>query len=138
MTDDNNVPPRHVKPNAPHVAIIATVVLVLGGLGAALLAEDERSLQLIIGLVISTVPALVAAAYAERASRDIRNGTVTQKAREGTTRALRDTGMVEATSQAMAMAIVAELLRRNLVDDATTDDELARAVSEVMRQRGVG
>lgn len=134
--------PKTMASNAPHVAIGATVVLVVVGVAAALIADDRASLTALLALVVTTVPALVAAAYAERASRDIRNGTVTQKAREGTTKALEDTGVAQ---RAMVMETLSELLQRNLneppppvvnvVPGHEDADELADRVAAALERR---
>lgn len=67
----------------------------------------------IIGLIASTIPGLIAAVYSERASRDIRNGTVTDKAAEGAQKALDNTGITEvvANSQQTSNAALQALTR---------------------------
>lgn len=90
---------REIAPNTPHYAMIATVLLIVGGIVAAMVANDDKSLSLLLGLIVTTVPSLLAAGYAERASRDIRNGTITEKAREGAEQALNDTGVTQAVEE---------------------------------------
>lgn len=85
-------------PNAPRTALMAAAVLL--GLAVTLVAIlamtgslNDRSTPLvvaIVSMVVTTVPGLVAATYAERASRDLRNGTVVEKARQGAVKAFHD------------------------------------------------
>jgi hypothetical protein len=90
---------KRIPPNAPHLAIISTVVLIVAGIVGATIVNDDRSFELLVGLIITTVPSLGAMAFAERASRDIRNGTVTEKARQGTRKALDETGVTQAVTE---------------------------------------
>lgn len=83
--------------NLPIVSICAAVVLVIfaGFLVIFTPASSLTEEHDIIALVITLVPTLIAAAFAERASRDIRNGVVADKAKEGATQALIDTGVAQ-------------------------------------------
>lgn len=99
----------NVPPNAPVAAlgtaallIVAGVVLVLSGHGGA----NDGSL--LVGLVVTTIPSLLAAGYAERASRDVRNGTVTEKARQGARKAIQDAGVVTREGPAVQAALTAQ------------------------------
>ncbi len=81
----------------PVVAVGAVVILVgfmtlliLGlGVSGRLDANSTPFLVTLLGLVGSTVPGLLAAGFAERASRDIRDGAV----KESLTVALEETGL---------------------------------------------
>lgn len=84
--------------NLPIVSICAAVVLVIFA-GFLVIFTPSTSINEahdVIALVITLVPTLIAAAFAERASRDIRNGVVADKAKEGATQALIDTGVAQA------------------------------------------
>jgi len=84
--------------NFPRTALVAALsltALVVGLVGVLAVTDSltETATPLVvslISLVAGTVPGLVAATYAERASRDIRNGTVVAKAKEGAVQALQD------------------------------------------------
>jgi hypothetical protein len=49
-----------------------------------------------VGLIVTTVPSLIAAGFAERASRDIRNGVVKDKVAD----ALEETGVAQVARDA--------------------------------------
>lgn len=98
--------------NLPVYSLIAAVVFV--GLAVAALvfvpADDVRITQvvLLVGLVVSTVPSLIASAYSERTSRDVRNGVLVDQVKVGTKQALTEHGVVtrdgpyvHATTQAL-------------------------------------
>lgn len=84
--------------NFPRAALTAAAALfgmvcVLVGVLAFTGKLDDRATPLVVsllGMVATIVPGLVAATYSERASRDIRNGTVVAKAREGAVQAFAD------------------------------------------------
>lgn len=105
----------------PLYALIATVVFVLSTVLLVIFAPPEhQGVATLLGLLVSTLPSLVAAFSAERASRDIRNGMVEEKARAGAVAALQETGVtdiVEVTqrgqSAIMTMQALARLLERN-------------------------
>lgn len=107
------------KTNLPVVAVICTTVVLVVALGAATAARSEDQLERIIGLVLTTVPSFAALWYAERASRDIRNGTVTEKARQGTHIALEESGVtdvVEVTQKGASSVVALEALAALLAD----------------------
>lgn len=99
--------------NFPRAALTAAACLV--GLVVALVAIlavsgslNDKATPLvvsIIGMVAGVVPGLVAATYAERASRDIRNGTVVEKAREGAVKAFHDPQAKAQVRQAAVQAL---------------------------------
>lgn len=90
--------------NVPVYSLIAVVALVgLAVLGLAIIPLDAKTTPLfytVIGLIVTTVPSLIAATFAERTARDVRNGLVEDKVRKGTHTALKESGVtdvVEAT-----------------------------------------
>ena len=99
--------------NFPRTALMAAAALV--GLTVALVAIlavtgslDDRSTPRVLsigGMVVTMVPGLVAATYSERASRDIRNGTVVAKAKEGAVQALHDPQALAQVRQAAGEAL---------------------------------
>jgi hypothetical protein len=92
---DNNVAPRT---NLPVISIIAAVSLVGLAIVALIFVHlDDRTTPVflsVIGLIVTTVPSLIAAAYAERVSKDVRNGVVEDKVRTATKDALAEHGVV--------------------------------------------
>lgn len=99
--------------NMPVYSLAAAVLLivVLAILVAVVPTDKLSSAQVatFIALVVTTIPSLFAAAYAERTSRDVRNGVVVEQARKGATAALEETGVTEVVeaSQHGATSVVA-------------------------------
>lgn len=99
--------------NFPRTALTAACVLtglvvaLVGVLAVtgALTAEATPLVVSIIGFVGVMVPGLVGATYAERASRDIRNGTIVAKAKEGAVQALHDPQAIAQVRQAAGEAL---------------------------------
>jgi hypothetical protein len=78
--------------NKPLYAMITIGIMFATAVILVLFANpaSSPSLLIVLGLIASSTPSLVAAIYSERASRDIRNGVVADKAREGAAQALED------------------------------------------------
>lgn len=73
------------------IVVAAVVTLAVTG------SLDDQSTPLVvnlIGMVVLAIPTLIAAAFAERASRDIRNGTLKNKAKEGAKEAIEEKGVL--------------------------------------------
>lgn len=109
--------------NMPILAITTAVLLV----GFAVLVVvmgygDQGGGALLVGLVLTTVPSLIAAAFAERVSRDVRNGVVEHKAKHGAKQALHESGMTPAQLQRLA-----DLLR---INTAVTVEDMAERRDE--------
>lgn len=89
----NGRDPR-LNSNLPIYALICAVAFFALAVAALAVVDlDDNTtpgLLMLVGLVVTTVPSLVAAAFSERAARDIRNGTVTQKVKD----ALQELGYV--------------------------------------------
>jgi hypothetical protein len=107
------------RTNTPLYALVASIVFVIAAVLLVLYAPPGRE-TVILGLIASTLPSLVAAFASERASRDIRNGVVEAKVREGTKTALKDTGVLDVVessargeSTTLAMQALAKLLELN-------------------------
>lgn len=101
-----------VRVNLPLASLVTAVTLVAIAVVALILvkpgAETTPVLISIVGLIVSTVPSLIAAAYSERTSRDIRNGVVEAKMKTAARQALeehqvltRDGPFVGASTQAL-------------------------------------
>ena len=74
------------------------IIIIVAVVGVALVDLDRNSTPIfvsIVGLIATSVPALIAAAFAERSSHDIRNGVVEEKAKRGTHKALEEAGVTE-------------------------------------------
>lgn len=119
---------KRIPPNAPHLALLSAVVLVVTGIVAALVADDKVSLTALLALIGTTVPSLVAAAFAERASRDIRNGTVVEKARQGAEKALQDTGVEQVAREIdpAALNVLIGMLENLINENGKEGDESDR------------
>lgn len=137
--DNTNVPK-----NAPIFALAAAVVMLLAGAGVVVSGNGGKNDgSLLVGLVVTTIPSLIAAGYAERTSRDVRNGTVTEKARQGTRKAIEEAGVVtrdgpvvEAalTSQAASTAALTALLER-VMPAVEHNTDVTEAVADALDVR---
>lgn len=89
-------------PKAPLYSLIATLTFVIAAVVLLLFANPENdNTGVFLALIFSTVPSLVAAFASERASRDIRNGTIVEKAREGSQQALDNSGVTAVAQSAV-------------------------------------
>lgn len=111
MADPSGRPPGPTT-NLPFYSLIAAVLFVaLAVLALVFVPRDDTrmaQLVLVIGLIVTTVPSLIASAFAERTSRDVRNGVLVDQVKTGTKQALvehnvvtRDGPYVAATTQAL-------------------------------------
>jgi len=73
--------------NTPYLAF-ATIALFVTAVVVLIITDHAEDSTLFIGFVITTCPSIVAAIFAERAAKDIRNHVVQEKARAGTEQAL--------------------------------------------------
>ena len=98
-----------VPGGVPKVALLVTALCLFGVVAAVVTALslsgrlDARSTPLVVtlvGFVVTTVPALLGATYSERASRDIRNGVVVDRARVGAAQAIREEQVITNTNDA--------------------------------------
>lgn len=92
------------------LAFVAAVVILI------VTNHEQGNGGMFIAFAISTLPSLVAALFAERSARDIRNGVVQDKVRQGATDALQETGVTEVAqtalqTQAPALTALAQLLQ---------------------------
>lgn len=97
--------------NMPLWSLLSAVVLVIT-LGVVILVTPVDKLSasqtgIFIALIVSSVPSLLAAAYAERTSRDVRNGVVAEKAREGAVQAIEEQGVLTQSGPVATAAIAA-------------------------------
>lgn len=76
--------------------------LILAGFAVFLIATghaDGGNGQLLMAFIITTLPSLFAAGFAERTSRDVRNGVIVEKSRQGAHKALTESGVTEAVAE---------------------------------------
>ncbi len=116
--------------NRPIYSLVAAIILVALVIVALIVVPHERNDQLLIvvGLIVSTVPSLLAAGFAERTARDVRNGVVQQKAREGAQQALDDSGVtdvVNATQRGASTVAAIAALSQLTESDPMKRDALA-------------
>lgn len=106
-----NVGTPHNKNNLPVVAAGTMVILI--GYAVLLAVTGHMSDQIVGGLIVSTIPSLAAAGFAERAARDIRNGVVQDKAKAGVHEALAETGVTDVVATAQeTQPVVLDTLAR--------------------------
>lgn len=124
MEETTMTAPQHYTPtNGARTAVLATlglvgVVAVLIGVLAVTGSLDDRATPLVVslvGMVVAVVPATLGAVFSERASRDIRNGTVAAKAREGAVQAIREEQVLTRTGPVVTaeVAALSELVQIN-------------------------
>lgn len=137
-------PYREDRPNVTNAPIYAlgSAVLMLGA-GAVVVMSGHGGANggnLLIGLVVTTIPSLIAAAFAERTARDVRNGTVTEKARLGASKAISEAGVVtrdgpavQAAMQASAASTAAlTTLLQNLAPKLEHNTDVTEAVADAV------
>ncbi len=76
------------RENLPIAALVSGVVLLISAMTLLVTVDVERqttpAFVTILGLLVTSIPSLFAAAFAERAARDIRNGVVRESVKEAT------------------------------------------------------
>lgn len=115
----NDIPSRT---NLPVVSLLAAVSLIGIAVVALIFVHlDDRTTPVflsLIGLIVTTVPSLIAAAYAERVSKDVRNGVVEAKTKTAVKEALNEHQVV--TRDGPFVAASTEALLRVLADRGVT------------------
>lgn len=124
------------------IAAIISVVLLIGFviLGVVFANPATNNILIIIaGLVVSTVPSLLGAAFSERAARDIRNGVMHKKVVEGTKQALEEVGVtdvVEASQRGQATLVAIQALSRLLENNTNVTERNSDIHTEDGGHRG--
>lgn len=86
--------------STPFYTLATTLIFLAAAVVLALTdAANAGGGAVLLAFLISTMPSLVAAGFSERVSRDVRNGTIVEKARQGTVQALAETGVTDAIEQ---------------------------------------
>lgn len=115
MSDVPTTTSINAKTNLPLFTLGAAVILIALLILALIFipARNQLTTDLLVTSVMGSIPGLIAAAYSERNSRDMRNGVVEQKVKDGATKALKETGVtdvVEASGRGASSAAAVEAL----------------------------
>jgi hypothetical protein len=136
MSGGSNEAGGFVPGGVPKVALLVaavsmfalTVALVVAlTLAGRLDAQSTPLVVTLVGFTTTLLPGLFAAVFAERAARDIRNGVVVDRAREGAAQAIRDeqvvtrTGPVVSTELAALAELVGSVREQRAAMQANTD-----------------
>lgn len=79
--------------NTPRLTVVVAVLVLIGIAATVVLrTQSEMAAATLVQTVALAVPVLLGAAYAERTHRDVRNGVVTEKVRQGAVLALEEEG----------------------------------------------
>lgn len=111
--------PRN-KNNLPLYTFILAGLMLIAAVLAIVFAPNANDAHSLVEFVILSFPGFVAAGFGERNHRDIRNGVVQEKVKQGALDAFKESG-VQATVDAagrgeatnLAMQALAELLKAN-------------------------
>jgi hypothetical protein len=113
--------------NIPWTSVIVFVACLAA---IVFLVSSGHSTNATVTVLIGLLPSLVAAGYAERTSRDVRNGVVEQKVKVGARAALDETGVTAVAAQSgestkLAMLALSKLLETNTA--ATNANTIAQS-----------
>lgn len=112
MSEVPTTTPISSKTNLPLFTLGAVCVLVALGIIAAIFipARNQSTVDLLVTMIIASVPGMIGAAYSERNSRDMRNGVLEQKAKDGATKALQETGVTDTVDASGRGAVAAKAI----------------------------
>lgn len=79
--------------NFPWTSVVTLGILVVAVV--VLSVVNGNSHGEIVTVLVGLIPGILAAGYAERTNRDVRNGVVQEKAKAGTLQALSETGVTD-------------------------------------------
>jgi hypothetical protein len=93
---NENRPPYRISIVGAVVAVIATTGAVIVGVAfsSGMSSDTTPILAGLLAIVGSTVPSILSLVKVEQVSNDIRNGVVTEKARQGAEQAIENKGVV--------------------------------------------
>lgn len=86
--------------NMPWTTVVLLAILVVAAVVLIVFGNGKGDSTTLLSILIGAIPALFASGYAERNARDIRNGVLTEKAKEGATQALHETGVTQVIAAA--------------------------------------
>jgi hypothetical protein len=98
------------NPNPPTnrpVWAFASLVVFVGSLTLLYATGKDSGAGLLIAVAVGNLPTLVAAVASEQAARDIRNGTVSRKAKEGALEAIDESGVLTRTGPVAVASLAA-------------------------------
>lgn len=81
---------------------LAAIVVFVGSMTALYLTDKADGAGVLLAVSAGTLPSLCAALYSERTARDVRNGTIRKKAKEGALEAIETSGVAEAVHDVRA------------------------------------
>lgn len=121
----------NTRNNLPLYSLGSAILLLLSAVIAVVVVDPSKQSTpvfiSVMGLILTTVPSLLAAAFAERTARDVRNGVVEEKVRNGAHQAMREAGVItrEGPAVTLAMESLAALLKQNtkVTEDNTAATE---------------
>lgn len=87
------MPLTNMRTSAPVWAFLSMISFVASALALSLTGHDN---SVLVPVLLSQIPSLVAALFSERAARDIRNGVVEQKAHAGAQSAINNPDTMKA------------------------------------------
>lgn len=90
---------------------------------------SDSGAAIFIALVVANLPTLVAAVASEQAARDIRNGTLARKAKEGAREAIDEAGVVTQDGPVVAHALATS--QQQLATSAAAVDALRVTLEQV-------
>lgn len=118
----------HGGGNVPLYATICAVAFVACAVLLVLFADphSSQSIMIVLGLIVTTLPSLVASIFAERASRDIRNGVLEEKAKSGAAQAIQEQQVLVRTGPVVSteLAALSRLLEANTAATQTNTNVL--------------
>lgn len=113
--------------NVPLYTVVTTAILLVAAvLLVVFVPQDKQGYSLLLGLLVTTIPSVVSSLYAERASRDIRNGVVVDKVKEGTKQAIAESQVVTRTGPVVSAELraLSRLLEANTAATETNTETL--------------
>lgn len=113
--------------NVPLYTVITTAILLVAAvLLVVFVPQDKQGYSLLLGLLVTTIPSVVSSLYAERASRDIRNGVVVEKVKEGTKQAISESQVVTRTGPVVSAELraLSRLLEANTAATTTNTEAI--------------
>lgn len=122
----DNTSPNRIS-NVPLYSLIATIALVVAAVVLVIFAPpDKQGFTVLLGLLVTTIPSVVASIYSERASRDIRNGILVEKAKEGAKEAIAESQVLTRTGPVVSAELraLSRLLEANTVANRETKTAL--------------
>lgn len=117
----------------PIYSLIATGLLLASAVALVLFADEQnQGTVMVLGLIVSTIPSLIASFSAERTARDVRNGVLVEKVKEGATHAINESGVVVSNGPIVdaQLRALSALLQQNTRVTQTNTQHLLEVDSE--------